>query len=249
MPDEMKGDWLDHCRAFAQQESEHRPHERKVLRNKRVTLELDESLTLEDVGYTSVKMTRLEKLYLHEASRDAAMVQWDNRKGFASVAFHCFNHETKIAGLHGEQGPCLCSVVVTQITKNHVVANVAYRSTEFFKKFPADVAFCRDKLLAPFNVSSITFHLANVTVHPLYFAMLYPLFDDPIAELRSIEGKDPWFWRVTVRESKDLLCGGIKNFVQAQRVSRHVLERMDRDTLKELQAYLRASSPTAEEHD
>jgi hypothetical protein len=32
-------------------------------------------------------------------------------------------------------------------------------------------------------------------VHPLYFPVLYPLLDAPIAELRVIEGKDPRLWR------------------------------------------------------
>jgi hypothetical protein len=238
MEDDLKSQWLEECLRLARRPSDLWPHERKILRNQRITFVLDDSLNLGDVGYTDLKAGNLERLYLHE-SREEALRQWEGRKGFCSVAFHCFNHVSKIAGRGGKQGPCLLSVTVTQVG-NNVVANIAYRSTEFFKKFPADLIFVRDVLLRPFAVTTVTFHFANVTVHPMYFPILFPLLDDPVEELRELERREPRFWRVAVRESKDLLCGGTrnKNFMQAQRVGKHVIARIDPRTLRQLRAYL-----------
>jgi hypothetical protein len=228
-----------------------------------MTFLLDDSLGLDDIGYTDLKSKLLRNLYLHEESRDAALHQWRKRKGhdpwrqrkgkFLNVAFHCFNHTVKRSGLDGEQGPCLLSVTVTDTErytrqggsyKREVVANIAYRSTEFFKKFPADLIFIRDVLLQPFEVTGgVTFHLANVTVHPLYFPNLIPLLNDPVSELRDLQQRDGRFWRIVIRQSTDLLCGGKTNakFAQAQRVKRHVLERIDPVMLKDVRAYLKST--------
>ena len=243
MPDDLKSEWLHHCLRLAARPSKAWPHERKVLRNEKMTFEFDDSLQLDDVGYTDLKAKALIRLYVHDESRGAALERWnDRRKGkFTSVGFHTCNHLSKISGKDGTQGPCLLAATLTD-TRREVDAHIAYRSTEFFKKFPADLAFIRDTLLKPFGVTVVTFHFANVTVHPLYFPMLFPLLDDPVGELRRLRGKDERFWRVAVREATDLLCGGKRNinFAQAQRVTKAVLDRIDPDTLKELRTYLRS---------
>jgi hypothetical protein len=129
------------------------------------------------------------------------------------------------------------------MTSGTPTSNQNYRSTEFFKKFPADLIFIRDVLLAPFRVTGgVTFHLANVTVHPLYFPNLIPLFDDPVSVLRDLQRRDQRFWRIAKRQSADLLCGGKTNakFGQAQRVKRHVLKQIDPATLEDVRVYLRS---------
>jgi hypothetical protein len=49
----------------------------------------------------------------------------------------------------------------------HRVQRVPYRSTEVFKKFPADIVLLRDLLLPPFDFSgmeiTVTCYFANMT--------------------------------------------------------------------------------------
>jgi hypothetical protein len=160
-----------------------------------------------------------------------------------TVAFHCFGHYSKLAGKDGEQGPCLNSVTVTSLPNGRVAVNVAYRSTEVIKKFPADLVFLRDVLLKPFGcIDSVTFDIVNVTVHPLYFLVLAAHLEDPVSELQELRQKDDRFHGALKRTTKDLLCGGTTNanFAAAQRVKRFALERIDPKTLKELKAYVSA---------
>ena len=105
------------------------------------------------------------------------------------------------------------------------------------------MVFLRDVLLEPFEVNgNVTIHIANVTVHPLYFPNLFPLLEDPIAELRELQRRDERFWRAAVRKADDLLNGGKQNanFMRAQRVAKHVLKRTDRAMLQQLRDYLRS---------
>jgi hypothetical protein len=245
MDDTLKAQWIEECLRLARRPSNIYASERKIIRNQRVTLTLDDSLSLASVGYTDRKGGMLEGLYLNEESRDAALKQWEGRKRgkFTSVAFHCFNHFEKRSGLVGTQGPCLTSVIVTDTTRG-VDATIAYRSSEFFRKFPADLVFVRDVLMDGFGVSTVTFNFANVTVHPLYFPILIPLLEDPVSVLRDLQERDPRFARIVLRQAKDLLCGGKTNanFGQGQRVAKHALASTDPATLKKVQAYLRCPS-------
>jgi hypothetical protein len=244
MTDDLKSEWRDHCLRLMGRQSDLYPHDRKVLRNQRITFELwDDSLSLEDLGYTNMKMAGLTRLYLHDESRAKAIELWQERKPgkMKHVAFHCFAHYTKRAGKDGEQGPCLNSVTVTSIVNGQVAVNVAYRSTEVIKKFPADLVFLRDVLLEPFGrIDSVTCDVANATVHPLYFLVVAAQLEDPVVELRKIEQRDARFHRAVKRQTSDLLCDGPmnKNFASAQRVKKFALARIDPKTLKELKAYV-----------
>jgi hypothetical protein len=126
-------------------------------------------------------------------------------------------------------------------TGREVVANVACRTADFFKKFPADLIFLRDVLLAPFEVNRVTFHIANVTAHPGVFPNLYPLFDDPIEVLRGLREREPRFWRVTIRESEAMLLGRRRTYAAGQRIANRITDRLDPAVLKELRAYLQSS--------
>src|SRR5262249_19548600 len=115
------------------------------------------------------------------------------------------------------------------------MANVTWRSTEIFKKFPADLVFLRDSLLVPFGrVETVTCEIVNATVHPLYFANLIPHLADPVTEMEKVRRRDERFWRLAIRQAKDLLCGGTANanFAQAHRVNRHALGMMDPSILR-----------------
>jgi hypothetical protein len=259
MIENLKSEWLDHCLRLARRHSYiYAASRRKIVRDQRITFDglWDNSLNVDDLGYTDMKMSQLTKLYLHEESRAAALELWQRRERnrkrknkFQSVVFHCHAHESKTAGISGKQGPCLSSVTVTHIWSGRVEVNAFWRSTEIFKKFPGDLVFLRDVLLKPFGrVSSVTCHIANVTVHPLYFLNLVPQLDDPLGKLQEIEKSDPDFHQRIVNETFDQVCGGISNanFQSSQRVKKFALAKIDPKTLKDLKAYLESkASPRA----
>lgn len=148
-------------------------------------------------------------------------------------------------------GPCIQSVVLTLLNNKKVAVDVFYRTTELFKKFPADLVFIRDVLLPPFGINDrlqeMNFHFANVTCHPMYFVTMIPLMDDPIAELERIRKADKYFFDWVVKWTARYLCKeyfrGIEKFAQAMRVRKDALERIDSRTMKELTKYLKDNHP------
>jgi hypothetical protein len=147
-------------------------------------------------------------------------------------------------------GPCIQSVVLTWVKKDHHEIDMFYRTTELLKKFPADLVFLRQELLAPFDLSKVkkvNFHFANVTVHPMYYVTIIPLLEDPIAMLNSLKKADKrmfdWVVKWTARYVCDEFLRGIEKFSQAMRVRMDALNRIDKKTLAKLQAYLRKNHP------
>jgi hypothetical protein len=250
----LKEEWVDRSLSLARRTADlWEAGQRKILRQRRITVEWDDSLQLEDVGYTSAKMRQLERLYLNEESRASAVELWGRRREMArygSVSFHTYNHLVKKAGRDSEQGPCLQSIVITWLGKTHAAIDVWYRSTEWFKKFPADVVFMRDVLLQPFDLSGIditvTFHFANVTIHPGYWAVVLQHIDDPIGAMQGIKERDPQFFRVMFNWTRAYLCpehgASIAKHTQSLRVQKHVLEAIRGARLRDLQAYLRGDA-------
>jgi hypothetical protein len=238
----LKSEWIYHCLRLMGRPSDLYPHGRKILRDQRLTFDLwDDSLKMDDLGFTNKKMADLQRLYKHDESRAVAIELWQERRPdkLKSVAFHCFAHDRKRAGVNGEQGPCLNSVTVTGLPDGQVAVNVAYRSIVF----PADLAFLHDDLLKPFGpIDKVTCDVANVTVHPLRFVNLLPHLPDPVGELKKLRQLDPRFHDAVNRDAEDLLCGGTanKNFMSAQRMLRFVRERTDPKILKEVIAYVSA---------
>lgn len=270
----MRDAWLKQALDAAKHKADFYSGCRKILRNQGFTLkkrDIAKDLNMPDAGYTKSKMKSLIRGYVHEEARGAGVLLWEGRlkrAKYGSVGFHCFNHlvkgtaaENVEARLNGVQtgskrasvmGPCIQSVSLTYLPSKTTSVDCFYRTTELFKKFPADLVFIRDELLAPFDftkapISEINFHFANVTAHPMYFVTLIPLLDDPISEIMHIRRADRFFhdWLVkwTARYVCDEYMRGIEKFGQAMRVRKDALERIDPKTLKLLQKYLRDAHP------
>lgn len=236
---------------------------RKIIRPKRLTFDsIDDSLQLEDAGYTKAKLTHLTRNYLHTESLEVAVQLWDRRKKqakYGSVGFTCYAHFIKGGSIDAKRskrasvfGPCIQSVTITWVDKKTVTVDVFYRTTELFKKFPADLVFIRDVLLAPFDFSGmqidqVVCHFANVTAHPMYWVTLVPHLDNPVQDLIDIGERDPYFrnWIVkwTARYTCDEFHRGIAKFAQAMRVSKDARERIQPRKLKKLNEYLRDTHP------
>ena len=264
----MKGEWLYHCAYYSQRAASlWSGGNRKILRNRQLTFDnWDDSLQLEDVGFTPAKLQQLERLYLHEESRSVAADLWARRRMMAktgNVAFSTFNHLLKNGdsvdeavinkSKHGSvQGPCMLGVTITWMWRTRAAVDVFYRSVELYKKLPADIVFLRDVLLTPFDFKgmqlTVTCHFANVTLHPAYWPCVLAHVDDPIATMEEIKQKDPVFHRHLVKGAANYLCDEhshtIDNWAQGQRVKKHAVATFTGTRLRTLQAYLRANHPS-----
>lgn len=264
----MKQFWIDSCLKLSVTEADFYSGARKILRPVRLIYEDDMlgemyTLSMADCGFTKSKMSMLVKNYYLKESIVAAKELWNERVAknkYGSVGFSCYAHyvkgDVKGATPRGSKfGPCIQSVTLTY-NKKKTSVDVFYRTTELLKKFPADLVFLRDVLLAEFDFSkapidSITFHFANVTVHPMYWITLVPHLSDPIAELERIKKKDPFFWKWIIKWSSRYVCdeysNGIQKFAQALRVGLMAKKYIDKKKMQELQKYLRKHFPKGKE--
>lgn len=252
--------WVGHCLDLSLTPSDLFSGCRKIHRS--ITLEfprLDDTLQMVDAGYASHKMRHLEKGYLHEESISVAVELWKRRLGqakYGSVGFTTYNHfikndPTKKSKRASVMGPCIQSVTITYFDKKRPPeVDVFYRTTELFKKFPADLVFLRDRLLPPFELDKprVICHFANVTIHPMYFITILPhIENDWEDELEAIKKRDRYFFDWLIKWSARYIVPenhrGIAKFAQALRVAKDAKERIRPRYMKELQDYFRANHP------
>lgn len=259
----MRQQWLDYAIDLASQKESFYSGCRKIFRGEQFTIHSPgNDLAITDIGYTKSKLTILTRGYVHEESRGVAVKLWEGRllkRKYGSVGFHCFGHLVKGGTLETVRskrasimGPCIQSVSITLGSNGKTKVDLFYRTTELFKKFPADLIFIQQHLLSPFDFStapieSWTFHFANVTCHPMYFVTLVPLLKDPIKELEALRKADLYFYNWTVKWTARFTCPeyhrGIAKFAQALRVKMAAEALIPPDVMSHLQDYLRKNHP------
>src|SRR6218665_82478 len=154
--------WLHHCVKLSNTSSVLlKPNTRKIFRGQQIKFKsLDDSLQLETVGYTKAKMRQLERNYLVPESIETALALWKvyrhkHRNNYDSIGISTMGHLMKTktterrAGVSA-MGPCMQSVVITNLGPEDVAIDVYYRTADLLRKFPADLIFLRDVLLKPF---------------------------------------------------------------------------------------------------
>ena len=210
-----------------------------------------------DAGYAPAKMKQLERNYLHQESVDAAASLWEEycqKPKYRSVAISCFNTLIKDhKGPRGSKmGSCLLAVTITMLNRRQATVNLHYRTTEFFKKFPADVVFLHERILPAFNLQEfemlgITMSFDNVTIHPQYFTTIIPHLEDPIGELEKIREVDAYFHGWLVKWISRMLIEsqsrGIAKFAQGLRVKMDAEKRISLSVKRRLIPYLKKHHP------
>lgn len=273
----MRAEWVARCLRYARTPADFYSGCRKILVGEHFELpDLANDMVIQDCGFTNNKLAMLRRLYLHHESRDMAVQLWDRRKKqgkYGSVGFTCYNHllkadPTKKSKRASVMGPCIQSVVITLLNDRSVGIDAFYRTTELLKKFPADLVFLRDELLEPFgidlrnkadggHVSTVRFHFAGMTIHPMYFVTIIPLVhtnhagapnaENTLAVFDRLKRQDKrffdWMVKWTARYVCDEYMRGIAKFAQAMRVRKDALARIDPDFLPVLQDYLRENHP------
>lgn len=259
----LKREWVRHCLDVSMEKADLYSGCRKILRNRTLSFyTLDDGLTLEDAGYTKSKMTHLTRGYLHPESKEVALRLWDRRRGqdkYGSVGLTTYNHfmkndEFKKSKRASVMGPCIQALTVTLIKRDVYAIDCFYRTTELFKKFPADLVFIRDVLLKDFKfegmrMEEMNCHFANITAHPMYFADVIPSMGTAraITFLEKVKDRDKYFFDWIVKWTARYICPehhrGIAKFEQAKRVHMHINESMDKADVKELAQYVREHHP------
>lgn len=254
----MIDEWIQHCNHLSGRPASLYSGARKILRGIQLDYTaLSPDLRIEDAGYTKTKLTLLRKLYLHEESRDVALSLWDRRleQGkYGSVGFTTYNHfikndPDKKSKRASVMGPCIQSVTLTLLANGKTAIDVFYRTTELFKKYPADLVFLRDVLLADFefDLEEMVHHFANVTCHPQYYVTIMPHQDDPIGELEKLKKRDPHFYSWVVKWTARYLCAehfrGIEKHAQSMRVKMDAENRVTGELRQDLEKYLRDNHP------
>lgn len=245
----MRQYWIEMARAYIKRPAHFYSGCRKIVTGCSYDFpDLSGPLDLEDIGYTKSKLTMLTRHYRHEESIATAQRLWEKRleRGtYGSVSFTTYNHfikSEKTSKRGSVMGPCIQSVVLTLVPDGTTI-DVFYRTTELFKKFPADLVLLRDVLLPGFalpDLQLVRFAFANVTCHPMYFVTLVPYLEDPANYIDQI--KDPHFRKWVIKWTARYLCpqfsNGIAKFSQGLRVQKHALEAIDDATQRELRKYL-----------
>lgn len=258
----MKRQWVDHCIDFAKRPAEFYTGCRKI--HTGVTLEfsgpLGSSLQIADSGFTRSKLSMLRRLYWSEEHAEQVAALWRGRleRGkYGSVSASTYHHLTKADPAKGSKrasvmGPCLLGVSLTLLKRDEVAVDAFYRTTELFKKFPADLVFVRDTVLPGLgvdaqHVSRLRCHFANVTSHPMYGVTWLATIADPIPVLDEIKDADRRFYDWLLKWTGRYVCPehhrGIAKFAQALRVKKDALERFTGERLEALQSYVRENHP------
>lgn len=252
----MRREWLAICQELASTPGDYWSAGKKIMRGRSFSFsDPFGPISLDDVGFTQVKLSLLLKGYLHEESRNSAIDQWNNRRNYKpkahwSVGFSCYNHILKghsrggePAGLGSVMGPCLQSIIISHTIDGTAEIDVFYRTTELFKKFPADLVLIRDHLLKGFDfdrtpVGSITFRTANLTLSPTYLPTVLTMCQDPIEFMEDVRKGDPAFHRTSLRWLRSILSGEESKFNQARRTQRATKRLMTDYRQKQLMKYL-----------
>lgn len=251
----MRQQWLDMCQELVLIKGDIYTHYRKIFAPYRRSFSLSDDLTLADSGYTSAKLGHLTRGYLHDESIKAAVWLWTRirEKGkYGSVGFTTYNHFMKSGkerrGNATMMGPCIQALNLTFIDKKTVRIDAFYRTSEAFKKFPADLVFIRDVLLKPFNlkdmkITELCCHFANMSITANYFMTIVPFLKDPVKLIDRVRVKDPVFFKVLIHWLNCLCCPDalyrIENHSQSMRVHMDVQKRVPKAMQREIATYVR----------
>lgn len=186
-----------------------------------------------------LKMNKYGSVSFTTRSDNDADEDFEEAYDEASVAFSTYNHLIKGSrvlngqipsdrGIGSVFGPCIQSVCITYLDQDLASVDVFWRTTEWFRKFPADLILIRDHFLPPFGLKEfdITCHFANITVHPMTFISLIPSLPSPIDSLNLIKVKDPIFFRRVIKRLSRTLSAIPSKFGPEKRIRRSTGRRM-----------------------
>lgn len=258
----MLSEWVQQCFERACQPAEFYTGCRKIHTGVMMQFDnpTDASLTIQDSGFTKTKLGMLHRLYWSDDHAEKVAELWAGRvtrNKYGSVSVSTYHHITKSDPAKRSKrasvmGPCLVGVAATLLNRNEYALDAYYRTTELFKKFPADLVFIRDTVIPgigvdPAKIIRLRCHFANVTSHPMYAVTWLPHLPDMLERLDELKDADRRFFDWTIKWTGRYVCPeyhrGIAKFAQALRVQKDALNRITGKRLTKLQNYIRDNHP------
>lgn len=213
--------------------------------------EISSKLTIQDLGYSSMKLTKLCKLYYNpeEVARAKAMLGRRKGKDHTSIAI-LTRQNPKLDP--ATQGHCIQSIVLSETWGTHdkhlITADIFYRSTEAIQKFGADLVLIR-KIFddVGVNPSPVRFYFANLYISAVFFPLLFRYIDG-VEFMEHVRKVAPTFFPLALRGMSRYLNPNITyNYGAVRRMRKHreALERkpLDQYLLKHLGKYHREHMP------
>ncbi len=250
-------DWIELCWQMGATPKHATAGSRKILRGiqRRMPM-IDDSVQLQHSGYEpkGVKLKQLVHFYRNEDSLSRAVEDWKERlasKRYGSVGVTTHG---AMKGGFTKQGHCIQSMTVTLIQSTrgkpmHAEVDVFYRTTEVVKKFGADLVFLRDHMISEFDftgcsVESVNFHFANLSAHPMFYAILAIVDKNWIDNVRKLEKTDPQFHRSVMRWSwRNFHGADSEKFATAARVTKGLKENMDTKWFNRVKRFVAKEQP------
>lgn len=243
----MLDQWVDNGLELDLQRPNFILSNRRIFTSRKLSFTFPCSIGLDDCGYTGKKLNDLTKSYYHKDSFEGALALWEKRGPKpGSVSFSTMieteKSHTDSSRISSKIGPCLGVVSISRWPDERLVVDGFWRSTEYYKKFPADLIWI-DRLLEPFQIPKGTIlncYFANLTLNAMYNAQLLVHLDNPVAHLKHLAKLDPQFHKNVCRNLRYYLMDntGIKKFAQALRVEMFVKESMRPSTARSVVKYL-----------
>ena len=133
----------------------------------------DQSMQLNNIGFTKSKITQLTRHYQNPESIKRAASDLDDRladKKYGSGVWD-FRGEVK---KNTKQDYCITAGVIAYYPpKRHTRITIYYRTVELIFRYRADLLFLRDVIFPQFDLDTIppdtlTFRFTNCTIHPMF---------------------------------------------------------------------------------
>lgn len=246
----MKKEWIELCKNTLMEKPDHYFDFRKVFRNKLVVFprKMLDDLSLDDLGHAKAKLSYLSRNYINSEAFEAAQEQWHRiveRQAYGSAGFHTYNHLRKASmNTHRRgivvQGPCIQSVVLTKLGDDTII-DVFFRSTDPFRRLPADMIFIRDVLLPPFKVKPIDIraHIVNLATNPWHIPVVLNNIPEPVKFMREVKKADPVAWKQIAFCMSRVLDPKYKSKLSMViRMRKFTQERLSKTTISQLRSIM-----------
>lgn len=247
----LKDRWIELCESLSLGEARYYSGVQKIIHG--VIWEVsgeeffDDSLTIQDFGYSPTSDAKLKALKRH---------YYDPVRTFQAKKIIKTKYEQKSYGSAGfpltgktktwtKQDFCMQAATVTYYPSGNMNVCVFYRTTEIIKKFGADLIFLRTVVLPRFHkiksIDKITFMFSNVTVHPMFYTTFLAHHPSPIKFLRRLKKQDPKFHMGLEKWMRKYLFEGdtnwVQKFSQARQTHAAMKRLMDKKTEELLRSY------------
>ena len=209
----------------------------------------DWDLSIEETGYTPVKLTQLRTYYMPQENlfraADMMMARIEKRK-YGSVLIP---HQGRMKKGFTQNDYCMIGTTLTYYPKPQTISwTTHWRSTEAIKRCRGDfllIRYMRDQLADLFKMAPVTdytFKFDTLTFHPMMVPLMFPYIDwrywiEEIAEEDPILFRDILRWLIYYFNNPEKTY---EKYSSAHQVFKIVTSRLEEPQIAEIVDYAKA---------